>query len=139
MADCLSQLYLLLIPSTRHGVPQGAWLLEIEVVDMNVTIDRNYGMEDAIGCAPMEECQNLDEWRRIKAAFANPQGEDGHEGIEYARRISRLQGQFNPFLTPRITGMNEPGLFEGFENLYRVFDESDDPLEILDFIYQISH
>jgi len=35
--------------------------------------------------------------------------------------------------------MNEPGLFEGFENLYRVFDESDDPLEILDFIYQISH
>ena len=110
-------------------------MLEIEVVDMNATIDQNFRMENAIGCAPMEECQNPDEWRRIKMAFADPHYED--EGIEYARRISRLQEEFSPFLTPSVAGMNEPGLFEGFENLYRILDESDDPIEILGFIYDI--
>jgi hypothetical protein len=67
---------------------QGAWVLEIQVVDMNATIDQTFRLDAAIGCSPMEGCQDPDEWRRIKMAFANPQSENAHEGIEYARSIS---------------------------------------------------
>jgi len=50
--------------------------------------------------------------------------------------IHRIFREFNMFLD--VIGANEPGPFEGFESSHTPDGMDDPPLEILDFLWNIS-